>query len=101
MKSEFEKLTGACVNDDTYRVIEYVYMYHPVIDPVKGKQQIADLWKIGGFGLMADMIPTAKRAEKLERKIRDLQDELDTVRGHLNDLKYGEYAIRELEREID
>lgn len=108
MQSEFEKLIGRRVDDDDYRVIEYVYTWHPAIDNVRGKQQIADLYKIGGMGVISDMIRTAKLAERLENKIcairgqiRDLQQEIETLSGHMDELKNGTYAVRELDREED
>lgn len=99
MKHEFEERLGKAVSDDDYKVIEYIYMYHPVIDNVKGKQQIADLYRIGGMGLMSDMLHTAKAAERLERRIRELNQELETVRAHMNELKNGVYAYRDFEKE--
>lgn len=52
MKNEFEELLGQTVTSEQYEVIETVYMFHPVIDDVKGKQQIVEFWKLG---LVQDM----------------------------------------------
>ena len=98
MKSEFEELIGKAVSNDDYRVIEFVYMYHPVIDPVSGKKQIAEMWKIGGMGLIADMVKTAKVAEQLDRRMRELRHEMDTIRYQMDALKRGVNARKELDK---
>lgn len=99
MQSEFEKLIGKHVDPDDYRVIEYVYMYHPVINNVTGKKQIADLYKIGGMALIGDMVRTAKRAEKLENQMRELRYELDSLQARMEELAGGVYARNELDKE--
>lgn len=38
--------------DNQYKDIEYVYTWHPSIDEVKGKDQIAKLWDIGGIRII-------------------------------------------------
>ena len=42
--AEFNSRVSSPVSAEQYRTIEYVYQFHPVIDPVKGKDQIAQLW---------------------------------------------------------
>lgn len=93
MQSEFEKLVGKRVESADYKVIEYVYMNHPVIDNVTGKQQIADLYKIGGMAVIKGMVPIAKRAECIERKIRDLESDLNALKGELLYLKDGDFTV--------
>jgi hypothetical protein len=58
---EFEAKLGSKVSDADYAIIERVYTFHPVISNTKGKQQIVDLYKIGGMRVIKDMIPTAER----------------------------------------
>ena len=93
MQSEFEKLIGKRIESDDYRVIEYVYMNHPVIDDVKGKQQMADLYKIGGMSIIKDMVKTAKLAASIERKIRDLESEYNALKGELAYLRDGDWKV--------
>lgn len=54
-KQEFEiRLEdGKTVTGEQYKVIEYVYMYHPAIDAVRGKDQIAILYDM--FGMTVDV----------------------------------------------
>ena len=91
MKAEFENLIGAEICAEDYAIVEYVYTWHPSIPNVGGKQRIAELWKIGGLGLIRSMQDTAKWAESIEtqidnkrsivskpnREIADLQAQLD------------------------
>lgn len=100
MKSEFEKLAGARVEDYDYQVIEYVYTWHPVIDNVKGKQQIADLYKIGGMAVIKGMVDIAKQSERIERLIQEHQhaidehkDAMNALRSELLYLKDGDFRV--------
>ena len=93
MQSEFEKLIGKRIESADYAVVEYVYMHHPVISNVTGKQQMADLYKIGGMAIIKDMVKTAKLAEALERKIRDLESDLNALKGELEYLKDGDWKV--------
>lgn len=72
-KNEFEELLGQNVKRPTnseYAKIEKVYAFHPSINNVGGKQQIATLYSIGGMRLILDMLPTAKKAQEYEDEIR-------------------------------
>ena len=93
MQSEFEKLIGKRIESADYKVIEYVYMNHPVISNVTGKQQMADLYKIGGMSIIKDMVKTAKTAESIERKIRDLESDLNALKGELEYLRDGDWKV--------
>lgn len=98
MQDEFEKLIGQRVEAYDYKIIEFVYMWHPVINNVTGKQQIADLYKLGGMAVIKGMLDIAKQAEKIQRRIEDLKDELNALRGELLYLRDGDWKV-ELESE--
>lgn len=72
-KEEFEKEAGTTVsNDDYYKIIEFVYMWHPSIseDPIQGRKDIVAVYHLrGGMTILQDMIVTA-------RKVKDLKEEL-------------------------
>ncbi len=75
MQNEFEKIIGAEVSTSDYETIEKVYTWHPVIKDTTGKQQIADLYKIGGMPLIRNMMEAAEIMKSLddeERKIKDM-----------------------------
>lgn len=89
MKDEFEKRIGKTVSADEYRKIEYVYMFHPLLDDVGGKDQIASLYMIGGMRLINDMMPTAEKAEILSDQILETRATLDKLTKKYNALKQG------------
>ena len=70
--------------DKDFDVIDFVYCYHPSIDPVKGKDQIAKLYSEFGMRIIWDMFDTAKRAQEID---------IDNDRRHLR------LQIEELDKE--
>lgn len=85
MKYEFEAIANAKVSTEDYRLIEYVYQWHPLIPNNGGKEKIAEIWKVGGMELIRDMIPTAKKAEESENKITALRTKIYELERELND----------------
>lgn len=47
------------ISDEDYLAIEMVYTYHPAIDAVHGKMQIAQIFAYGGMEVIRDMVPSA------------------------------------------
>lgn len=69
MKVEFEKRINARISQEDYAIVEHVYMWHPAIPNVGGKDKIADLYLIGGMDVIRDM---DRRAVESEKKYDDL-----------------------------
>ena len=92
-KQEFEvRLTGEkTVTNEQYKVIEYVYMYHPAIDAVRGKDQIAILYDMFGMTVIKDMYPRAVEAEKVEKALGAARSKVIDLTRRLNWLKAGEW----------
>lgn len=74
-----------------FKFIQNVYMFHPSIDPINGKEQIATLYSMFGMPIIMDMLNTANRVEKIEDEIRShklsisrLEAELRTLRDPFN-----------------
>lgn len=88
-KQEFEQRLGKQVNSADYSIIEYVYNFHPSIGEIGGKDQISDLYQLGGMRLIKDMLPTAQKAEKLEDEIRKTRTTLETLKKQYEALKTG------------
>lgn len=88
-KQEFESRATRGFTDTEYKIIEKVYTFHPSVDPVKGKDQIADLFSIFGMRVILDMLPTAEKAEKLEAEIRETKHKLDSLINSMNKLAEG------------
>lgn len=67
MKHEFEQRIGSEVTPEEYKVVEHVYMWHPAIPNVGGKDMLAQIWKLGGMDLIEDMDcrATGREAEYL------------------------------------
>ena len=87
---EFEAKLGSKVSDADYTIIERVYAFHPVISNTKGKQQIADLYKIGGMRVIKDMVATADAAEVIDQQIFScrvaIREQEDNLRQLLENL---------------
>ena len=79
MKHEFEAIANITVSEDDYKVIEYVYTWHPLIPEAGGKQKIADIYNVGGMMLIRDMVKTAKQAEKLENHKAYIRSQINAL----------------------
>ena len=75
--------------DKQYKEIEYVYTWHPSINEVNGKDQIAKLWDVGGIRLIRDMKSTAEKAQALEDQIAIAEAKVQKLRNALMDLAIG------------
>lgn len=69
-KCEFEERIDGRVSDEDYKLIEFIYQFHPVINEISGKEQVAELYKSFGIVIFRDMESRAKKAKELEEKIR-------------------------------
>ena len=95
LKYEFEKILGKNVGDEEYKLIEYIYMYHPLIPEVDGKKKIVEYYKLGGMTLMYDMKPTADKAKEHEIKIQKLKFEIQRLREEIDkeNYEFGAYVL--------
>lgn len=75
------------ITDDMYMDIEFVYTWHPCIDNVDGKKQIAKLFDMLGYRVIKDMLPTAQKAKELCDEITKKESELQELRWKLNELE--------------
>lgn len=71
MKQEFERIAGISIplDQSEYEVIETVYVYYPGIHHVKGKEQVAELYKTFGMRIFEDMLKRAETIESIQNKI--------------------------------
>ena len=93
MKNEFEARIGSEISAYDYTVIEYVYTNHPSIDDIDGKDQIANIYRIGGMRIIRDMYETAKRAEGIRNAIMRVNSLRDTLAEDLTRLVDGEDTV--------
>lgn len=66
--------TAEDLSAEEYAIVEEVYMWHPSIPNVGGKEAIALLYHLGGVVLMHDMLSTAKKEEQKEERRRELRN---------------------------
>ena len=78
-KHEFEERIESTVSDEDYKLIEFVYQFHPVIRNVSGKDEVAELYKSFGMALFRDMEPRAKKAKEVEEKMTSFRLEIETL----------------------
>lgn len=72
LRSEFDNLIETKgPTDEQYEIIETVYTYHPAIDNVHGKHQVAALWDLLGMLPFEDMLPRAEMCREIEQRIRE------------------------------
>lgn len=62
-KHEFEQRIERTISEEEYKVIEFVYQFHPVISNVSGKEEVAELYKSFGMPIFRDMYPRAEKAK--------------------------------------
>ena len=83
MKNEFEERIGAEVSTEEYRIVERVYMWHPAIPNVGGKDVIAQLYKLGGMALIEDMDIRATALEEESKSLRMFLQQNAARRGEI------------------
>ena len=93
MKEEFirevKKLNGDIepnISPVDYSIIETVYVYHPSINAVTGKYQIAYLYFHFGMRVIKDMLETAVKCRDLELQIATKREELDDLQNQYDKL---------------
>lgn len=60
-KHEFEERIESTVSDEDYKLIEFVYQFHPVIRNVSGKDEVAELYKSFGMALLGYGVALCER----------------------------------------
>ena len=74
MKEEFEKFVGETVSNEDYNVIETVYIWHPSISEVSGKDQISSIYRQFGMPVIHDMLETATYVDEIDQRFCKLQN---------------------------
>ena len=87
MQHEFEERLGKKVSSDYYEVIETVYSWHPAITDTEGKAQIVALYKLGGIGLMREMMPLAERLQKLASEVAAAKSAMEDAQARAANLR--------------
>lgn len=95
LKEEFAARTDRTFSSEDYRIIEFVYMYHPAFNGMDAKDAIADLFTAYGMRIIYDMVPAAKKGKMLEEKIQVCSQELFKLRTEYDELKSGSTVCQE------
>jgi hypothetical protein len=67
MVNEWTDRTGHNPTAAEWHTITTVYAFHPAIPDVGGKDKLAGIFALGGFGIIRDMLPVAEKARTLEQ----------------------------------
>lgn len=89
LMEEFKARTDRGFTPKDYRIIEFVYMYHPAFTGTYAKDAIADLYTLYGMRIIYDMVPAAKKGKELEEEIRHCSQKLSRLQETYDDLKNG------------
>lgn len=82
-KEEFEDLINQALSDRDFEIIETVYLYHPAIRDVSGKEELAELYKNFGMTIFYDLVGRAKRNQDLADQLRQTQAETDRIKENI------------------
>jgi len=83
------KFANVSITENEYKIIEYVYNWHPSIDAVRGKEQIAYLYCEFGMSLINDMVNTATAAMEAEQEMMKAKEAYEIAVMNYNKLKQG------------
>lgn len=85
MKSEFDNLLGRTSAESDYKIIEFVYTYHPLNF---SKEAVANLYKEFGLLIFKDMYDRAEEAQELEEEMQELRTKYQEVEEHYRSLAH-------------
>ena len=101
MKEEFEKIVGETVSNEDYNVIETVYIWHPSISEVSGKDQISSIYRQFGMPVIHDMLETAMYAKELDAQRRQLMRRVDEIDQRFCKLQNGDLTEERCRKDAD
>lgn len=94
-KNEFEQRIGKTVNPSEYEIIEKVYTWHPAINDVSGKDQIADLYKNFGMSVIRGMVPVAEKMIEIDKQKRKLRAQMELLKQREQLVAEGDMTLEE------
>ena len=77
LQQEFEERIGQSITWEDYQIVDTVYSWYPVD---MSKDQMAEIWKIGGMRLIKDLYPTAARMMELQERIENVTKRMEALR---------------------
>ncbi len=92
IKEEFQDMIGQIVSDEDYKVIEKVYQFHPAVNEVSGKEEVAELYKRFGLAIFNDLLPRAERSCELIKQLRFAEGRVRHIGQEMEKLRQGSWA---------
>lgn len=99
MKHEFEERVGGEISDQNYEIIETVYTWHPAINEVGGKDQIATLYETGGMPLIKSMLEAANIMMDLDKERRKAMRRMEEIRRRIETVASGDLTEEQCRRD--
>lgn len=84
-QQEFETRIKSAVSPEDFEIVQEVYIFHPSIPDVGGKDVIAKIWKQFGMRMIRDMLDTAQRMSGIESDINHEKIELDNLQRQIRE----------------
>jgi len=94
-KQEFEARIDGAVSFAEYELINHVYTFHPMIRDVGGKDQIVQLYKLGGMLLMQNMYSYVLECEDCERSLTNAEGRLQELAEMLEGCNDRIFVVQE------
>ena len=86
LRDEWTAHVGDEPTDEEWFTINRVYMYHPVVSDVSGKDDLASIYQIGGYALIEELAPMAQQMELLcqkrdqaQKRVREYTEQIDVI----------------------
>lgn len=93
---DFECQIKQTISDEEYKIIDYVYTYHPSFRGKSNHENInrmAQLYKDFGISVIKSMVYVANQINKLNTKIQILELELDRYKREKAKLENGDFEV--------
>ncbi len=100
-KQEFESILGRTVSEEDYKVIEYVYTWHPAISNVNGKDQMVAIYAAGGITVIKNMCETARFAMNIESEEEELRRKMNKLKKRRELLETGDITYELCREEVE
>lgn len=75
------------LTDDEYTLIEFIYMWYPLIDEYDGKYEMVKLYEMFGMSIFEDMKPRAEKYKELYYELREKEEEINNLKKQMAELK--------------
>lgn len=75
--------------EEEYKLIEYVYTFHPSISETEGKKQVAYLYENFGMSIFRDMEVRADFMRVKEGELQKAKAEVERIQKQMKEVKAG------------